>query len=77
MRPIHMSGVEELGKPVIRAIDRAADERCDVRRSQEAISRKLTHYNHFIVGEAEGRRLRCTSKPRPADRSAKLFGLPL
>lgn len=60
MRPVQISGVEEPSEPVICAIDRAAHERGDMCRSQEAISRKLADDNHVVVGYTKGWRFRGT-----------------
>jgi hypothetical protein len=69
MRPIHISGMEEPGEPVIGTIDRTADKSSNARRSQEAVSCKMPHDDDVIVGDAAGRRLRCAAESRPASRS--------
>ena len=54
MRTINVPCMEKSREPVIRAIERTADKRGNVRRSQEAISRKLAHDNNVVVGKPEG-----------------------
>ena len=66
MRAIQISGMKEQAETVISPIDGSSDERGDVGRSQEAISRKLADDNHVIVSDSEGRRFRRTAKPWPA-----------
>jgi len=68
---IDVAGVEELGEPIIGAVEGAADKRRDVGGSQEAMSRQVAHDNNVIIGQAECRRLRRTAEPRPADRRDK------
>ena len=63
--------MEELGEPIIGAVEGAADKRRDVGGSQEAMSRQVAHDNNVIIGQAECRRLRRTAEPRPADRRDK------
>ena len=67
-RPVNVTGMKEPQKAVVGAVERAADERGDVRRTQEAVTRKLAHNVHVVISETEGRRLRRTAEPRPAGR---------
>jgi hypothetical protein len=58
--------MEEPAEAISGAVERAADQRSDVRRSQKAVARQLTDDHHVIVGKTEGRRLRRTAEPRPS-----------
>ena len=65
-RAVDVACVKEPQKPIIGAVERAADERGDVGRPQKAAPGELTHDFDVVVSETEGRRLRRTAKPRPA-----------
>jgi hypothetical protein len=62
-------------EPIIRTIDRAANKRRDMRRSEEPISRELAYDNHVVIGKPEGRRFRRTAKSRPAGCDGKCLGV--
>ena len=53
-RPVEIAGMEEPREAIVGAIERAADEGRDMRRSQEAMPRELAHDRHVVVGEAKG-----------------------
>ena len=63
-RPVDVAGMKEARQPIVGAVERAADQRGDVGRAQEAMARELPHDLHVVVGEAEGRRFRRTAEPR-------------
>ena len=79
-RPVEVAGMEQPGEAIVGSIEGAADKSRDVRRSQEAMARQVTHDLHVVIGETEGRRLRRTAEPRPAfglcDRSNRGIVLP-
>ena len=56
--------MEEPQQPVVGAVERAADKRCDVRRSDKPVPRDLADDLNVIIGEAKGRRFRRTAEPR-------------
>src|ERR1044071_3078030 len=62
--PVDIGSMEEPLQPVVRAIERAPDQRRDMRRAQEAVLRNVPDDLDIVVGETEGGRLR-TTKPRP------------
>jgi len=49
--------MEKPHEPIIGAVERAADKRSDVRRSDQSVPRNCTHDLHVIIGKPEWRRL--------------------
>jgi hypothetical protein len=68
-RTIDVAGVKKQAEPVVGAVERAADKRGKVRRSNEPVPRNLTDDLYIIFGETKGRWLRRTTEPRQPNRS--------
>ena len=74
-RPVDVAGMEEAHQPVVGAVERAADQRRDVRRADQPMPRDDAHDLDIIFRKAE-RRWRCgTAEPRPAHRLLNRNGL--
>jgi hypothetical protein len=58
--------VEETKKAVIRPIDRAPNECCNIRRAQKAMMGDVADNRHIALCQAKCRRLRCASESRPS-----------
>ncbi len=63
--------MKEPQKAIVGAVERAADLRGDVGRSQEAMPSELADNLSVIIGEAEGGRFRRTAEPWPTGRGDK------
>src|SRR4051812_11497549 len=68
-RPVDIPGVEEAQQPVVGAVERAADERRDMRRADQPVPRDDTNDLDIIFRKAKRRRFSGPAKAR----SARLF----
>jgi hypothetical protein len=67
-RPINVPGMKEAREAIVRAVDGATDQGCDMRGSHESMSRDLAHHRNVVVRYAERRGSLCTSEPWSARR---------
>ncbi|RNJ48779.1 hypothetical protein D1O30_03210 [Methylocystis hirsuta] len=58
-----------MAQAVVRAVERTADERGDVGRAQEPMSRDVSDDGDVVFGQPKGRPVRRTAETRPAARA--------